>query len=299
MTRYKETGSRDTDAVLRGINEIDGRMLINRQMRLSEIHELVTAVAAESQSSEAAIARLEAIRPTRCRDNTVSALERVALCREYLKIYPGTPGFQRELFFGSSETLSKSEENTVAYIENTYTEEAFKRFSKALGTAVPIRVTSFDELCEAVYSGSSEFGIIPIENAENGKLARFYSLINKYDLKIASVLSISSSDSSSETGFALIRKNIDYPKLKLGNPDFFEMFVMLNDTETFSEILAAAEFCRMSLYRIDTFPISHQGGRFTLCPVFKTEHSDIDSFLLYMALDFPRYTPIGIYSQLN
>ena len=297
MARYKETGNRDTDAVLRGINEIDERMLTDRRMRLSEIHELVAAVAAEAQNSEAAISRLEAIRPTRDRDNTVSALERVALCREYLKLYPDTQGFQRELFFGSPETLSKSAENAVAYIENTYTEEAFKRFSKELGSAESVRVTSFDELCEMVYSGSSEFGIIPIETAETGKLARFYSLIYKYDLKIASVLSIISSDS--ETGFALIRKNIDYPKLKLGQPHVFEMFVMLNETETFSEILAAAEFCHMSLYRIDSFPISHQGGKYTLCPVFKTESSDIDSFLLYMALDFPRYTPIGIYSPLN
>ena len=299
MGRYKETGSRDTDAVLRGINEIDERMLTDRRMRLSEIHELVTAVAAEVQNSEAAISRLEAIRPTRDRDNTVSALERVVLCHEYLTLYPDTQGFQRELFFGSSETLSNSSENTVAYIENTYTEEAFKLFSKELGSAVSVSVTSFEELCEMVYSGSSEFGIIPIETSETGKLARFYSLINKYDLKIASVLNISSPDKTSETGFALIRKNIDYPKLKLGRPDFFEMFVMLNETETFSEILAAAEFCHMSLYRIDSFPISHQGGKYTLCPVFKTENSVIDSFLLYMALDFPRYTPKGIYSQLN
>ena len=296
MTRYKETGNRDTDAVLRGIHEIDERMLTNRQMRLSEIHELVLSIAAESPNSESTIARLEAIRPTRDRNNTVSALERVALCREYLKIYPDTQGFQRELFFGSSETLSKNAENTIAYIENTYTEEAFKRFAKELGSAVSVRVSSFDELCEEVYSGSSEFGIIPIENAENGKLVRFYSLINKYDLKIASVLSISSSDS--ETDFALIRKNIDYPKLKLGQPHVFEMFVMLSETESFSEILAAADFCNMSLYRIDSFPISHQGGKYTLCPVFKTESADIDSFLLYMALDFPRYTPIGRYSHL-
>ncbi len=298
MTRYKETGDRDTDAVLRGIHEIDERMLTNRQMRLAEIHELVTAVAAKVQSSEAAISRLEAIRPIRDLDNTVSALERVALCREYLKIYPNTQGFQRELFFGSTEALSKNAENNIAYIENTYTEEAFKRFSCELGSAVSVHVTSFEELCEVVYSGSSEFGIIPIENTENGKLARFYSFINKYDLKIASVLSISSSGNNSETGFALIRKNIDYPKLKLGKPDFFEMFVMLNETETLSEILAAADFCNMSLYRIDSFPISHQGGKYTLCPVFRAEHSDIDSFLLYMALDFPRYTPIGIYSHL-
>ena len=119
MTRYKETGNRNTDAVLRGIHEIDERMLINRQMRLSEIHELVTSVASEAQSAEAAISRLEAIRPIRDRDNTVSALERVALCREYLKFYPDTHGFQRELFFGSSEMLSHDAENTIAYIETT------------------------------------------------------------------------------------------------------------------------------------------------------------------------------------
>jgi prephenate dehydratase len=300
MKRYKETGDRDTDAVLRGINEIDERMLINRQMRLAEIHELVTSVADRSPNADAAISSLEAIRPVRNIEHTTSALERVALCREYLKIYPDMQGFKKELFFGSDETVSESAANKIAYIMNSYTDEAFRRFSRELENgSEAVSVVSFEELCEDVYSGSCEYGIIPIENTENGKLARFYSLINKYDLKIAAMLDIANSGSNTETGFALIRKNIEYPKLKIGKPYMFEMFVMLREAETFSEILAAADFCNMSLYRIDSFPISHQGGKYTLCPVFKTEHADIDSFLLYMSLDFPRYTPIGIYSHLT
>ena len=298
MKRYKETGDRDTDTVIRGIDEIDTRHANDLSMRLYQIHELVLSVTNSHKNPDDVINILSDIRPDQSKRNSVSAIERVAMCREYLKLFGNTARFDRELFFGASDSLSEDARDTIEYVGNIYTDEAYGRFSKALGIEKGINVGSFENVCEDVYSGSSEYGILPVENTENGKLVRFYSLINKYDLKIASVTRIETSDDES-TSFALVRKNIEYPKNLFGTPERFEFFITLGNNESLSEILAAADFCSMELYRIDSLPLLDHNGEFTLCPIFKLKNSDIESFLLFMSLDFPRFTPIGIFKDIN
>jgi len=298
VERYSKTGDRDTDTVLRGIDEIDVRHANDLTMRLAQIHELVVSTANTHKNSEDVINILSGIRPKYGKRNSVSAIERVTLCREFLSIFKDTSGFDRELFFGTSDILSESAKNTVEYVGNVYTDEAYRRFSDALGDADGKRALSFEEICEDVSGGSSEFGILPVENTENGKLARFYSLIDKYDLKIAAVTEVETSDDES-TRFALVRKNIEYPKARFGSPDRIEFFITLGDDESLAEILSAADFCSMELYRIDSLPLSNHSGEYTLCPIFRLNGSDLDSFLLFMSLDFPRFTPIGIFKDLN
>ncbi len=295
--RYKKTGDRDIDAVLSGIAELDRRQLSEHQSRLAQLHELVESLAAKHGDSSAVLRALRAIRPIGER-NELSALERVAVCREYLAHYPSAAGFRRALFFGASDGVADEARNKISFIGNSYTDEAYARFASRLHSPVAMKLLSFDELCENVYGGSSEFGILPIENNENGKLPHFYSMIDKYELKIAAECTVDTSDSGS-TSFALVRKNIEYPYDRLGSPSMLELFVTRVSNEKFSEILTAAEFCSLELYRVDSLPLSHRSGKFITCPVFRVHDSDIDTFLLYMSVDFPQYTPIGVFTNIN
>ncbi len=297
LGRYKRTGDRDVDAVLSGIAELDERQSAELDSRLAQLHELVAAISDKYSESGAVLRALRAIRPVGER-NELSAFERVAVCREYLARYPSAAGFRRALFFGSSDAVSDGARNKIAFIGNSYTDEAYSRFASRLRDPVAMRLLSFDELCENVYGGSCEFGILPIENNENGKLPHFYSMIDKYELKIAAVCSVDTSDNGS-TNFALVRKNIEYPYDRLGRPNMLELFVTQVANEKFSEILTAAEFCSLELYRIDSLPLSHRIGKFITCPVFRVDDSDIDTFLLYMSVDFPQYTPIGVFTNIN
>ncbi len=294
--RYKETGDRDIDAVLSGIAELDARQSVELRSRLAQLHELVQTVAAKHTESESALRVLRSIRPINGR-NELSAFEKVAVCKEYLAHYPFAAEFRRALFFGSSDTVSVSAQDKIAFIKNSYTDEAYARFASRLQSPTAAKLLSFDELCENVYGGSCEFGILPVENNENGKLPHFYSLIDKYELKIAAVCTVETSDNGS-TNFALVRKNIEYPYDRLGQPNMLELFVTPVANEKFSEILTAAEFCSLELYRVDSLPISHRSGRFATCPVFQIKDSDIDTFLLYMSVDFPQYTPIGVFKNI-
>lgn len=298
MERYAKTGERDVDTVLRGIDEIDTRAESDREMRFAQMHELVLSLSESHKSEEEIINILGELSPKSEMRNSVSAVERTALCREFLKLFPDSLGFDKDLFFGTTEALSENAEGKIEYVANRYTDNAYRRFSAHIGCDKGIAVRSFEELCENVYNGNSEFGILPIENTENGKLAHFYSLINKYELKIVAVCSIETSDAGISR-FALIAKSIDYPHSRFGPPDKLELFITLEKNESLSEILAAAEFCKMELYRIDSLPLSSHSGKYALCPIFNLNESDINSFLMFMSLDFPQYTPVGIFKDIK
>ncbi len=297
LGRYKKTGDRDIDAVLSGISELDDRQAVELGSRLAQLHELVGTIAEKYGESGAVLRALRDIRLLGER-NELSAFERVVICREYLSLYPSAAEFRRALFFGSSDAVPTEAQNKIAFIGNNYTDEAYTRFASRLQAPIAMRLLSFDELCENVYGGSCEFGILPIENNENGKLPHFYSMIDKYELKIAAICTVETSDNGS-TSFALVRKNIEYPYGRLGVPDLLELFVTQVSNEKFSEVLTAAEFCSLELYRIDSLPLSHRSGKFITCPMFRVKDSDIDTFLLYMSIDFPQYTPIGIFTNIK
>lgn len=299
-SRYKKTGNRDIDVIIDAICEIDERHYNDRESRLALIHELVLSSRYCSLDSKEAF---EFIRRFSVDDDfrsTLSSLELVALCREYLSLFPESKELNRNFYFGiSTEPYAEDAVGKLEFIGNKYTDEACKRFSEHIKSARPFGVTNFEELCEDVSSGRCEYGILPVESTDNGKLLRFYTLINRYELKISAVCSVESSDREN-TGFALVKRSIDFPESAFGAPDMVELFVRLGDNESLSEILTAADFCNMELYRIDSLPFSYIDAKFTLCPVFKLESkSDIRSFLLYMSIAFPQFTPIGIFRYLN
>ena len=284
--------------MLCGIDEIDARADSDQKMRLAQMHELALSLAESHKSEEEIINILGELSPKSEMRNSVSAVERTALCREFLKLFQESLGFDKDLFFGTSDALADEAEGKIEYISNRYTDIAYRRFSTIIGRDKGIAVRSFEELCEDVYGGNSEFGILPIENTENGKLAHFYSLINKYELKIAAVCAVETSDSGISR-FALVSKNMEYPNARFGIPDKLELFITLEKNESLSEILAAAEFCEMELYRIDSLPLSSHSGKYALCPVFSLKDSDVNSFLMFMSLDFPQYIPVGIFKDIN
>ena len=222
--RKKASEDRDIRVIVEALDELDSLRKSELSSRLAEMHELVTSAAYRYPSSEDAFEFLRSAFVSEKRDSESASFEKVAMCDEFLKLFPHSVEHRRELFFGLSEPYNDEAFGRIEYIGNNYTDEAFRFFSKKLGTENALIVSSFDELCEDVYSGKSEYGILPIENTDNGKLLRFYSLINLYELKIVSVCSVKTSDDG-HTGFALVKKSLDYTNAKLDTPDMLEFLV--------------------------------------------------------------------------
>jgi len=82
----------------------------------------------------------------------------------------------------------------VAYLRNTYTDTAFETFSTVLRSAASTYYSDFPGVCEALYYDRATACILPLENSSDGKLLRFYSLLTRYDLRIAYVTSVTAYD---------------------------------------------------------------------------------------------------------
>ena len=291
MHRYSQFEDRDISAVIQGIAELDERKKLLDLQRDAQIKELVLSLSHREKDPEKLLSVISRIKPDMsCPFENVQ--ERIFACRQILNFFPSLSSHKADFVQHTPQG-----EDAIGILDNNYIKAVFDELSVKRAFS-PICFSSFDEICENISSGNCAYGILPIESSENGKLLRFYNLIDRHDLKINAVCDISYSDDSATTRYALVSKSIMCPKSCLEDPDYFEFAVNLESPQSLNEILCAASFCSMELHRIDSVPIAYKEKEFSFCPVFKIEKSDIDTFLLYMYLDFPQYTPIGIYPKL-
>ncbi len=227
----------------------------------------------------------------------LSILEQICACREICNLLKFNPFVLPNDFFKSQHSLKKDVTQKLSYVQNHYTNLAFSKFSKQFKGLQAYYQSRFDTICEDVYNERCEFCILPIENTSEGKLVSFYSLIDKYDLKILSACAIDNDDRKS-TLFALLGKNFSVLKKNIGS-FFFEFAVTTGDFSSVAEILAVAEHFSLKLRRIDSLPLSYNDEAFSYHIILELESaSEITPFLIYLSANVPQYTPIGLFSKI-
>ncbi len=238
---------------------------------------------------------------------SISAAEKIEICRFISK----NPNFSRiffEAFSSFDDKCLDDARGAIAYMDNNYTQSAYTYLSKSISSEQPRRVymQSFSAVCEEVYSGSCEYCILPIENSINGKLMTFYSMIDKYELKICSVCTVINNDGQSFTKYALLCKSeytagIFSASASYLNKRSLEVRVSQTTQDEFPlyDVLKAAEACSLNLQRIDSLPLSYNDGLLGYYIIFSMSNSDIKSFLIYLMLEHPQSYIIGVYSSVN
>lgn len=229
--------------------------------------------------------------------NGLSLLEQTELC----KMLSGSsqPFMKLSDFFPPDEPIPLIARNTIAYLQNTFTDRAFHAFSETIPRARAQYHDSYPSICEAVAGGSCEACILPIEHAHDGKLNSFYRLIDRYDLKIACTCSLSQADSV-ESRFALLKKNISTaaPRQRIGFS--FELSITLGSGASIAALLNAAELCFLRLRRIDTLPLEYSDDEFAFHVVLSADNDTAFlPFLLFLTLKMPQYNPIGIFPHIS
>lgn len=215
---------------------------------------------------------------------------------------------------GRTEPIESFAHGAIAYQHSIYADEAFLHFSRTLPSARAVYSDNFTGVCEQVFNGLCEYCILPLENTQDGKLVRFYSLIEKYELKIVLTCSVTTSDNRHSTVFGLCCRGLRWPELPLPRRDFCFEFLFWQEPEhvTLGELLTAASACSLCLVRTDCLPRSDEeilmgaGYPFALCfdvpfengqdPLYP--HRDFLAFLLYLAVHSPSSLPLGIYRRL-
>ena len=192
------------------------------------------------------------------------------------------------------DVFSRTAASKISYVKNNQNDIAFLRFSKLFEKPTVSYGTTFEETCEDVYNSESDYCILPIESSSSGKMFSFYSLINKYELKIFAVCDVDEGISGKRTRYALLsRKTLIHPK----NTDleYLEISIIGDKEYRLADILEAAQCCSLSLYRIDTLPVSYDDLKFRFHHVFEGTRKDLLPFIAYLNYKYPQYEVIGNY----
>lgn len=223
-------------------------------------------------------------------DNSAfSVFDRAELCK---KICLSVKGIEHLLF---SHNPSDGIE-TVAYVKNQYSTEALSD----LRTHVEIRgekaFRSFNELCDDIEAGVFDDCIIPLENTSNGRLMNFYSIIDRFDLKITLTCDVESQSGDQVTRYALLRR---HPALPLtSNDHYFEFSFTSTDNLSTQDVLNAASYLGLKLHRIDSMMLRYNESCSVLYPVMLGSSQNILQMTTFLKLNLLQHTMIGIYDRI-
>ena len=215
---------------------------------------------------------------------------RLAFCRAWLQKFPRTDA-------ATTRAVAAEEQAPVACLDSPLFLGAHQYFKEILPLATHHPAATFTEVIDEVAAGAAAFGILPIENAENGKLFRFYEQIERHELHIYATKSVTLGDGEEQTRLALVSKTP--PVLPKQAEKVLECVVFEEDEFSVADVLFVAASCGIALRRIDSLPASFGKGHFLHHPIFCTKDGDLDLFCTYLDLFMPRTIITAHYINLK
>lgn len=203
------------------------------------------------------------------------------------------------LSIGSNDPTPAGAHSKISFIKNKYNDLAFERFSTFISNAKADYATSFKESCENVTNGFCEFCILPITSSEDGRLMSFYSLLDRYELKICAVTDIEDEDSSKTIRYACVGKASHEPtKKNLKDDIIFEFFTIDSTSDFLSLLILAAKEADAEIVNVDSFPVEYSQHLQNFFFSFRMPYQNSLFFRLLVAINQSNYTPIGLYKEI-
>jgi hypothetical protein len=197
----------------------------------------------------------------------------------------------------------------IAYMPAAFADKAYLRLAEGVKDPRAAATASFVDACEEVRSGLCEYCILPLENTHSGKLTAFTRLILRYNLRVVAVCDLENGAAEGQiTRFALLRSASDQrfpPPLISPTPGeslFFE-FIHVGESPSLTDLLTAAEFCGVTICRLDTLPRFDELDTDSDEPapigcVCDVAGSDLAAFCRFLTLEASDNIFIGIYSSI-
>ena len=218
------------------------------------------------------------------------AADVLSLCTELAACYPA--GYEQAFaaLFGEQDPIAPDAQGRVAYVANTYTEQAFMELTGFIKERRVAYFHGFEDVCQEVHSGLCEYGILPVESTQEGLMAGLLRLIELYDLRICALCNVSNPQGGS-TAFALVRKQlIPVPPTARQSLDILLSPTFPEDT---GNLIGMATLCGHTLLHAATYG-GQDGEQFRLrCSL---NPPMLYPFLLYLLLFGADITPIGFYT---
>ena len=214
----------------------------------------------------------------------------LALCQE---IAARCPALYEQAFsdlFGTYLSPSPEAQGRIAYVANSYTEQAFMELTGFIKNRRVAYFHGFEDVCQEVRSGLCEYGILPVESTADGVMAGLLRLLELYDLRICALCYIPTPQSGS-TAFALVRAT-----LPIGQPSAqycLDLLLSPASPGDTGALITVATLCTHTLLHASGYT-GQDSDLFRLR--FAIEPCTLYPFMLYLLLFCADVTPIGYYS---
>ncbi|MBE6589722.1 MAG: hypothetical protein E7643_06035 [Ruminococcaceae bacterium] len=224
---------------------------------------------------------------------------RILLCHAICDLLKKQRRLTHDAFFADTEHPTFKTNPRITYQKSLYTDSAYLQFSSFFKEPHVAYTHGFISACEDVYNGLCDYCILPLENSAEGLLGSFLKLILRYDLKIAATCDIRESGTNRVTRFALLRPSLLPLFEKAQGKMIFEISIPTEDVSDISDILSAASFFELPLMSVNYISYTGQDKHIYAHCAFSSESGALDAFLMYLSMEIPHYTPIGLYPHLS
>ena len=173
---------------------------------------------------------------------------------------------------------------------------ALTRFKKLLPHATTRTQTTFSEVLDALTSGSASLGVLPIEDAREGRLLRLAEQLEGREIEVLLTADVTATDGNtvrfallSHEAFADTCRILLKEKLTQSTAELIlECAVLEVGGNALLETLAVAAECGLVLRRTDARPAPYRQDGFFTYPTFKCPCEDTSLFEAYLTLFLPR-----------
>ena len=195
---------------------------------------------------------------------------------------------------------SSDGDETVTYVKNKLSDEAYDVFSQELADPRVFYSSSFRDAALAVANEKTRFCILPLEELGGARLSGIEELIFKHDLKINMITPVFGVDGMADMKYALISKQFFVPDFSPDDDRYVEIKLQAEDSAELLDVITAANALGISVYRVNTLCLDADEGKeasFTL--VLKRSGKTFVDILFYLAFFSPSHTLVGIYKNLE
>lgn len=221
---------------------------------------------------------------------SLSLDEKAILCRVLAERYPSIPAALDSVIAGVQSA------QIVLWGVHSMSSAAYERFSSLFSSVERIDVESFSEVCDFVANGTGAFGIVPLENTTDGRLAAFYKMLDRNELRICAVCDVEDTETDVVTRLALVAKN-----LCAFDGDFLrciEFSLVISDVQRRIELLGVAGKAGGTLTQLSMLPLSYRENASVDTIRLSFSKSSVYPFLMYLHLFCEDVNILGFYIQM-
>lgn len=228
-----------------------------------------------------------------------SLSDKLELCRHLCRHLKSTDIHMISPLAESFVSVAAGSHEKIAVVRNNYNNMALERFSEVIPRAKGVYFPTFEECCEAVAEEKCEFAIVPIEDNADGRMFGFYSLLDRFGLSIQAVCSVETETKTVK--YALAGRNPFCRELEKSLSDktrFFEFSIIDDPPNLIPDLFLAASLCKARIRKTASISISYNDMTRFFFSFEIGRSTEVTTLLTYLWLEYPEYSPIGIYREI-